>query len=152
MRHRLGHREILLVERPSAPIGVFPASVLRDGDDVVVPLCDQLVDFFQPLLVMVFQMHDAVREAGERISMGGQHEVDVVAVHLAEAFHELFECVVRGKPRRDGGRDAFEHVIADDHGLCRRFVQAYVPVVVSGCFDVFERRRPRIRYRPPRCR
>ena len=65
-------REELLLHGPAFPIGVFPARVARDVDDVVVSGAHEVFHFGQARLMVGDELVNASRKPAEGLSVAGE--------------------------------------------------------------------------------
>ena len=49
----------------------------------------QLVDLLQALVVVLDEEVDPLAHAGERLAVGREHQIHIVAAHLLETFQKL---------------------------------------------------------------
>ena len=69
---RFAEREELLLHCPAFPIGVFPARVARDVDDVVMAGAHKVFHFGQARLMVGDELVNASRKPAEGLSVAGE--------------------------------------------------------------------------------
>ena len=95
--HEMGERfaegEKLLLHCPVFPIGIFPARVARDVDDVVMAGAHKVFHFGETRLVVGDELVYASRKPAEGLSVAGERQFHVIVAYLPQARKEVAELV-----------------------------------------------------------
>ena len=125
MRHRLAEREQVLLG--TAQARVQPEHGLKRG--AAAPLCHQVPQLLELLLVVFAQLADARMHAPEHVLVGRQHERALRAsLEPVERFEPQRERIALGLERRDHhvGSNAWQQLVATDEQAILGAVQAHV--------------------------
>ena len=82
-----------MLHGPAFPIGVFPARVARDVDDVVVSGAHEVFHFGQARLMVGDELVNATRKLAEGLPVAGKGQFHVVIAHLSQTCEEVAQLV-----------------------------------------------------------